>query len=133
MSASALTDHVADHFQLHGLGAVGTSIFQDEIPAGAQGLLLMDTGGPGKSRVFGSVPLTMQVTARKLHPAAAKALAWQAYGLVGDLRKTRLGGPSGTLILDAIAIQQPFSLGRDEDGKMFRFVFNLRLTLGRNA
>lgn len=127
--SAAFTDHLADHLAANGLGVVGQSIFQGELPAETEGLQIVDTGGGRGDRVFRFRRVTVQVTARFASPALAKARIWQVYNLVGTIDHPRqIGNITKTAILEGQAIQAPFSLGKDERQR-WRYVVNIEFLL----
>lgn len=111
MSAT-FADDVVDFLAAQGVGTVGSSLYQGQLPPEPlDAVLVVETGGRAFDRARRVQPLTLQVTARATSYAAARAKAWAIHALLNDPPDSRLVG--STRIAYSRAIQPPFSMGQD--------------------
>lgn len=112
---------LVDYLATQGIGSVGTTLFEHQLPADVNGVAVRETpGNPRRNR--GEQWLRCQVLSRHTTHATARAKAWDAYDLLRDQQPLRLSASVGCT--HARAIQPPTALGMDEGGA-WRFVFNV--------
>lgn len=114
---------LAPYLAANGVGTLGTSLWEEQFPAGASGVMVLETSGPSP-RSRGESWGRVQVTSRHTDWTTARNAAWAVHDLLHDKQPLILA--TGVACTHSRAIQAPTSLGRDEAG-MWRFVFNVQL------
>lgn len=113
---------LGDYLAAQGVGTLGSTLFQAEIPAHVTGgaVLLQETPGPEPIPGKGVVQ-RVQVTGLATDPAIARGKAWDVYDLLHGQGPLRMGTEAVTYCK---ALQRPFRLQRDESER-WRWVFNI--------
>jgi hypothetical protein len=128
----ALIEGLAQRLEQEGLGfyqpyvAGGTIYVNDKPPTPDAVIVLAETGGLPDLDTFdaGNERPTVQVLVRQARDAyTAPALIQNIYDALHRYSGTL---PDGTIVTEARAIQPPFSLGEDANGRA-EYVFNLQL------
>ena len=108
---------------------VGTNLTKgfmpDSAPAPDTIATLYETGGLAPTYTFssGTKPTVvfehprLQAIVRSTSYQTARTLAETVYTTLDGIAQTRLPGSTGPLYLDITAVQAPFSIGRDENGR----------------
>ncbi len=123
-----LLEELADLLAVNNLGVIGETIFLDTLPSRPDTCFALYhyAGRPGRYRHDNLLPADdlprVQVASRAKSYAVARELAEAAHGLL-HFRRKQLGD---TLYWRSEALQRPFKLKTDEDGREI-FVFNLEL------
>lgn len=124
--SDAIFPALGAYLQAQGVGTLASTLFLGRFPAeAATGILLVETAGTATTPVRGDALLRVQVTSRHSDYPTARAKAWQVYHLL-NVPEGPINLSGSTWVLDAKAVQTPFSLGLDEF-ELWRVVFNVQL------
>lgn len=126
----ALLDEIGDYLSSQGVGTVGTTLFLGQMPDTPDAAVaVLEYGGVEPVRTMSSSPAyerpRIQITARAATYPVARSKAQQAWNALDGIGNRNLGSP-GVRYVFIEALQSPFSIGSDQNGRA-RSAFNCQI------